>query len=69
MAGIFELCARCGQAMAASIVSRFNTDVICLSCEAKEKQHPGYRDAVNAEEVALRSGNRNFPGIGKPNDL
>jgi hypothetical protein len=52
-----------------SIMSRFNTDEICMECEEKEKKHPDYPRAVKAEAAAVRAGNYNFPGIGKPADL
>lgn len=50
-------------------MSRFNTDAICLDCNAKEKRHPKYPEAEAAELEAVRSGDYNFPGIGKPDDL
>jgi hypothetical protein len=50
-------------------MSRFNTDMICDDCENKEKNHPAYAEAVKAELNAVKSGNYNFPGIGKPRDL
>jgi recombinational DNA repair protein (RecF pathway) len=64
-----EHCQRCGDPLNASIVSRFNTDVICLECEARERAHPRYSEAVAAERRALESGDRNFCGIGLPDDL
>lgn len=62
-------CDRCGQTLVASVVSRFNTDVICLSCETNERAHPRYAEAAAAEEREVRRGNLNFAGIGKPSDL
>lgn len=64
-----EACARCGNQMTASIVSRFNMDVICLHCADKERAHPRYPEALARERDAVRDGDRNFPGIGKPPDL
>jgi hypothetical protein len=64
-----EYCARCSLPLTVSVVSRFNTDVICLACEAKERAHPRYQEAVAAERTALQSGDRNFRGIGLPPDL
>ena len=47
------------------IMSRFNTDCLCLNCAEKEKQDPEYDKAVKAEEKAIREGNYNFKGIRK----
>ncbi len=69
MSNLIERCARCGRQIAVSIVSRFNTDVICMECSYKERAHPQYAEAVAKEEEEIRRGNLNFPGIGKPSDL
>lgn len=61
-------CARCHQA-SAMIMSFFNTDMICLDCQEKEKDHPRFEEARDAEVAAVRRGEANFPGIGKPEDL
>jgi hypothetical protein len=61
-------CVRCGK-QGAFTMSRFNTDKICLECDAEERKHPLYSKAVEAELAAIKSGNRNFEGIGLPNDL
>jgi len=62
-------CPRCGKETVGTMMSRFNTDMICLDCIKKEQQHPAYAKAAEAELAAVRSGNLNFPGIGKPVDL
>lgn len=62
-------CPRCGGSLQISIMSRFNTEIICLDCEAKERRHPDYPKAVAAELEAVKRGEQNFPGIGKPADL
>ena len=62
-------CERCGKAGLATIMSTFNTDLICLGCKEQEKRHPKYQAAYDAEQAAVASGNYNFPGIGKPDDL
>jgi hypothetical protein len=41
-------------------MSMFNTDEICNECKEKERQDPRYKDAVAADEAAIRSGNYNF---------
>jgi hypothetical protein len=63
------ICDRCKKTSLSLIMSRFNTDMICDDCENKEKNHPAYAEAVKAELNAVKSGNYNFPGIGKPRDL
>jgi len=50
-------------------MSMFNTDMICYDCETREKAHPKYKEARLAERKSVRSGNMNFVGIGKPDDL
>lgn len=47
----------------------FDTAEICLDCKKKEEKHPRYEEAREAEANAVRNGNYNFPGIGKPSDL
>jgi hypothetical protein len=47
----------------------FNTEVLCLDCKEREEQHPRYEEARRAEAEAVRRGDMNFPGIGKPEDL
>jgi hypothetical protein len=69
MHGVPTSCVRCGATRGAFTTSMFNTDSICLSCKAKEEAHPQYQAAVDAESAAVRSGNFNFRGIGKPADL
>jgi hypothetical protein len=62
-------CHRCGSATDVSITSRFDTDQICIPCEDAEKAHPDYQRATDVELAAVKAGNLNFPGIGKPSDL
>lgn len=50
-------------------MSMFNTEDLCLPCTEKERQHPMYKAALEAEFQATRSGDLNFPGVGKPADL
>lgn len=64
-----ENCDRCSEKLTIRTMSRFNTDCICPKCEEKEKKHPKYQEAVKAELEAVRNGNYNFEGIGKPSDL
>jgi hypothetical protein len=47
-------------------MSMFNTDLLCPGCHTIEREHPAIGEALAAEEVAVRRGNRDFPGIGLP---
>jgi len=62
-------CPRCGNKSKAMTCSRFNTEWICIECDKKERAHPEYKRASEAELEAVRAGNYNFKGIGKPADL
>lgn len=66
---LHDYCPRCNRSMVVSIMSRFNTDVICLDCEERERRHPDYQNAAEAEAKAVLQGDRNYAGIGKPQDL
>jgi len=59
-------CDRCGQETRSTIMSMFNTDIICMACKDREKQRPDYKAAGDAEREAVRSGDFNFPGVGIP---
>lgn len=59
-----ERCKRCGKQTDATIMSMFNTDIICMECSDRERQDPRYKEAVEADSQAIRQGNYNFPGIG-----
>lgn len=61
-------CARCGAdlSITSSIMSKFNQDTICSDCKAREKAHPGYAAADEAEIASVRRGEMNFPGVGCP---
>lgn len=62
-------CDRCGTDTGMSIMSYFNEDNICMECEEKERKHPKFKEALEADQEAIRRGDFNFPGIGKPSDL
>ncbi len=58
-------CDRCGGSLSEGrIMSMYNTETICLKCKETEAKRPDYRKAADAELAAVRSGNRNFAGIG-----
>lgn len=62
-------CDRCRQETCITQMSFFNTDTCCPDCISRERRHPEYGRARQAEEAALRAGDRNFPGIGLPPEL
>jgi len=62
-------CERCGKPTRVTIGSMFNTEMICLDCKEREKAHPDYERARQAEARAVRSGDYNYSGIGRPADL
>ena len=59
-----KTCDRCYRETNITTMSMFNTDTLCMDCKAKEKTHPRYRAAVEADNAAIKRGNFNFPGIG-----
>ncbi len=59
-------CARCGNDLSVSLMSRFNTDVLCMNCEALEREHPAFAAAEETELLAVRSADYNFRGVGLP---
>ena len=63
---IFHGCDRCGRETGLTIMSRFNTETICMECEGEEKHHPDYPYARARELEAVKKRNYNFPGIGWP---
>lgn len=65
-------CDRCEtyqQGVFCLVLSYFNRQLICESCERKEQAHSNYTKARTAELNAVRAGNFNFPGIGLPESL
>lgn len=62
-------CDRCGKATGIFKMSWFNMDMICPDCDEKEVNHPDYDKARKADTEAVKQGEYNFPGIGKPADL
>ncbi|MBK5240249.1 hypothetical protein [Clostridium sp.] len=45
------------------MMSRFNTDVICIECNDEEKKHPLYKEACDKEVEEVRLGNYNYGGL------
>lgn len=62
-------CERCHQETVAWQMSWFNTQEICMACREKEKAHPLYPEAKAAILAEEAKGNRNYEGIGLPDDL
>ncbi len=58
-----ENCTRCGQKLNVRIMSRMNTDTLCIECAESEKSHPLYAVANEAEASEVRKGNYNYPGL------
>lgn len=59
-------CDRCGKEFKSGesrIMSKMNTDIICMNCKEEEKEHPRYKDACEAEIEAVKSGIRNYGGM------
>lgn len=57
-------CQRCGNETIATIMSMFNTQMICMGCKDEEKKNPRYDEAVRREAEEVKKGNYNFEGIG-----
>lgn len=57
-------CHRCYAPIRVSIMSKLNTDILCMACKDDEKALPSYQAGAEAEVEAVRSGNYNFPGVG-----
>jgi hypothetical protein len=62
-------CDRCGKETTVTTMSYFNTETVCMVCKDKERAHPKYKAALDADHQAVLRGDFNFPGIGKPDDL
>lgn len=62
-------CDRCGKPVNALRMSMFCTEMCCQACLSKEKKHPDYEKARQAEQEEIKKGNYNFEGIGRPKDL
>ncbi len=58
-----SICDRCGKSTNnKTIMSMFNTDVICMTCKEDEKNDPMYQSAVESEIEEVRKGNTNYKG-------
>ena len=62
-------CQRCYTTTNMHIMSMFDVSLICMECADAERNHPQYSQASEAESTEVKSGNRNFKGIGVPTEL
>jgi len=66
---IMDKCQRCRNQLDVLTMSYFNMQLICHTCEAKERNHPDFEKAREAESEACKRGDFDFPGIGLPEML
>ena len=60
-----EKCGRCHKdTNGCTIMSMFDTQIICMDCADRESERGDYKDARKADENAIKNGNYNFNGIG-----
>ena len=62
-------CERCHEETNSITGSWFNTQMICPTCNKIEAKHEKYEEAKRIETEHLIDGDRNFEGIGLPNDF
>lgn len=56
-------CDRCGEESSAFKMSKLNTDTLCMKCIERERTHPRYQEAVEAERQAVLNGDYNYAGL------
>ena len=56
-------CHRCGKPSISSIMSMFNTELICMECKREERKRPDYKlaEARDLEEHASRMAEQGCP--------
>ncbi len=60
-----KTCDRCGGDLSnGRTMSMYNTDCICMECKRKETERADYKTACEFEQKAVKSGVKNYPGIG-----
>ena len=62
-------CDRCKKIANIYKMSFFNTEKCCMDCIKKEEKHKLYKKAVEMEMIQYKLGNKDYPGIGLPDDL
>jgi len=60
-------CDRCKKKLTDAALSKFNSDIICGNCTAKEVKHPSYQSAEMIGKIM--TGNSSYKGIGKPSEI
>jgi len=63
-----NVCNRCREEVTVTTMSYFNEDTICMECRKKERAHPDFKKARDAEHAEVSRGNYNFEGVGLPSD-
>lgn len=56
-------CHRCSKPSTMYTMSYLNTQLICMDCDDKEKEHPSYKDAKAKELQQVMAGNMNYEGL------
>ncbi len=70
-----EMCERCGGSLVNAdghkefILSMFNKERVCMHCKKREREHPKYKEALEAVRREENCGNREYEGIGCPPEL
>lgn len=62
-------CDRCGSETNIHTTSWFNEQRICPVCRKEELAHPQINEAKRIENEHVLKGERNFKGVGLPQDL
>lgn len=62
-------CDRCGGKTSYWRMSWFDAQLVCLECAEEERNHPSFEDAKREVCDRERLGDRNYKGIGLPDDL
>jgi len=56
-------CDRCGEnTNGTTIMSVFNTDIICMKCKEEERNDPDYKKASDAEIESVKNGVKDYKG-------
>jgi hypothetical protein len=63
------ICERCRRPSQVFSMSVFCEQLCCVPCLLRERAHPLFLEAAEAEEAAVRRGDFNFRRIGLPPDL
>jgi len=45
-------------------MSKYNKECLCPKCIEEERKRPDYKEAVDADNEAIKNGNYNFEDIG-----